>query len=231
MVETAVYTEFYGCDGAAMKLVIGLGDKHDLAWAQEMSAARHYLKRKADPRSRPMAYVVRHGSERVGLCIVGIPHATKNRRWWGYPELPTQWQVVDLCRIWLDPVIQRGGDWALPGIVPGFVDRKGVFRPTVATWLIGEVLRQVQRDRVAMWPPVYLDEPYHILLAISYHDPALHRGTIYKESGAVPMYANEDGQATPGSSGKVGWCWRLPEPDWTWRELTWLRPRTIRMTI
>lgn len=214
-----------------MKLEVRLGNKDDLAWAQETVERNHYLGRKADPRSRPMAYIVQFGSERVGLCIVGIPHATKNGGWWGYPGLPTQWQVVDLCRIWLDPKVQRGGVLARMGIVPGFLDRTGMFRPTVATWVIDEVLGRVQRDRVAMWPPVYLNEPYHILLAVSYHDPALHKGTIYRESGAVPMYTDSNGRPVPGSSGKFGWCWRLPEPDWVWSELDWLRPRTIRMAI
>lgn len=66
-------------------------------------------------------------------------------------------------------------------------------------------------------------------LAISYHDPRFHRGTIYRQAGAVPMNIDGQGNSTAGSSGKVGWCWPLPEPDWTWNELTDIKPRTLRM--
>ncbi len=214
-----------------MELRLTLGDKNDLAWAQETVAAHHYLKRKADSRSRPMVYVVWHGRVRMGLCIVGIPHATRNGNWWGYPDLPTQWQVVDLSRIWLDPEYQRGGGMARPDTVPGFADRRGEFRPTTATWLIHQVLERVQRDRISLWPPVFPLQPYHILLAVSYHDPAYHRGTIYRMAGAEPMYRDEDGTAVPGPSGKYGWCWRLPEPTWTWRDIQIARPRTLRFEL
>ena len=216
---------------------IHLGDDADLAWAQWAVRGYHYLHQPVDPRARPMCYVVRHGAARVGLVMLGIPHATRNRGWWGYPGLPTQWQVVDLCRIWLDPAIQRGGRLAHPGEVPGFVDRRGQFRPTVATWAIRGVLSRVQRDRVALWPPVFLDQPYHIALAISYHDPKYHAGTIYREASAEPMYTKKKAIApdvfvdepAPGPSGKYGWCWPLPTPTWEWDELTGIRSRTMRL--
>jgi len=208
---------------------VDLGCDKDMNWAQRTVAERHYLRSPVDPRARPMTYVVRLGERRVGLVMAGIPHATKNRTWWGYPGLPTQWQVVDLCRIWLDPFIQRGGECAQLGIVPGFVDRRGEFRPTVATWAIHQVLSRIQRDRVALWPPVYPSQPYHILLAISYSDPRFHRGVIYREAGATPMYVGEDGRPLAGSSGKYGWCWRLPKPAWSWEELTGIRSRTMRL--
>jgi hypothetical protein len=212
-----------------VELSIHLGDRSDLSWAQSTVSQHHYLHAPVDPRARPMVYVVRHAGRRVGLVMLGIPHATRCGGWWGYPGLPTQWQVADLCRIWLDPVIQLGGQLCQPDQVPGFTDRRGVFRPTVATWAIAEVLSRVQRDRVALWPPVYPNEPYQILLAISYSDPRFHRGSIYPLSGAVPMYTNQRGEPVPGSSGKYGWCWRLPEPTWTWADLDGIQSRTLRM--
>lgn len=210
-------------------LTIHLGDSQDLVWAQKVVARAHYLQRRVDPRARPMVYLVEREGVRLGLVIVAIPHAIRCRGWWGYPGLITQWQVVDLCRIWLDPAIQAGGRLCEPGQVPGFVDRRGVWRPTVASWVIAEVLRRVQKDRVAMWPPVYPDEPYHIRLVISYHDPQYHRGTIYRASGAMPMYTDNQGRSAPGPSGKYGWCWRLPKPEWSWEEIEILRPRTMRL--
>jgi hypothetical protein len=186
-----------------------------------------------------MCYVIRDTQQpcpvpqgvRVGLVILGIPHATRCRGWWGYPGTPTQWQVVDLSRIYIHAYYQRGemGIYAKPGIVPGYIDRKGEWRPTVATWAIGEVLARVQADRVRLWPPVYPSQPYHIRLAISYSDPRFHRGTIYRLAGAAPMYTDQSGQPAPGPSGKFGWAWRLAAPTWSWDELAGIRSRTLRM--
>jgi hypothetical protein len=212
-----------------MNLTITLGNRADLDWAQATVREHHYLHQPVDPRARPMVYTIDWHKMRVGLVMLGIPHATKCTGWWGYEGLPTQWQVIDLCRIWLDPDFQRGGCMCRSDVVPGYTDRKGIFRPTTATWAIAEILRRVQADRVRIWPPVYPDQPYHIRLAISYHDPRFHRGTIYRQTGAVPMNIDGQGNPTAGSSGKVGWCWPLPEPDWTWNELTDIKPRTLRM--
>ncbi len=203
-------------------------DSEPALWAKAMVRANHYLHSVPDPRARVMTYVLRLRDAFVGTVMLGIPHATRCGGWWGYPGLPTQWQVIDLCRIWLHPDVQTFGCWCKRGIVPGFVDRRGDWRPATATWAIREVLARVQRDRVALWPPVYPEQPYHILLGLSYHDPKFHRGTIYKASGAEPMYTSR-GQPVAGSSGKLGWCWRLPEPNWTWQDLTDINPRTMRM--
>jgi len=224
---------------------IRLGDDDQLDWAQRWGTDRHYLHHPVDPRARPMGYLAWMGGVVVGLIMVGIPHATRCAGWWGYLDLPTQWQVVDLCRIWIRPELQAGGDWCTPDLVPGFVDRKEVFRSTLATWFISEVLQRVQRDRISLWPPVYPDQPYHIRLAISYHDPAYHRGTIYRSMGWLPMYFTLDnvlrsllahheaaalGSPIPSeSSGKYGWCWPLPEPDWTWQDIEIKKPRTMRL--
>jgi len=222
-------------------LTLTLGGPEDLAWAQATVTEHHYLHAPVDPRARPMCYVIRRAYpyypvtprnyDPIGLIILGIPHATRCGGWWGYEGLPTQWQVVDLSRIWIHPGYQRGrfGMEAQPGIVPGYTDRRGIFRPTVATWAISEVLARVQADRVRLWPPVYPDQPYHIRLAISYSDPKFHRGTIYRHAGAQPMYTDRSGAAVPGPSGKYGWAWRLPQPAWEWQQLTDIRPRTMRM--
>ena len=212
-----------------MMLTITLGDRADLTWAQIVAIRYHYLHQPVDPRARPMVYTVDWKQMRVGMIMLGIPHATKCRGWWGYDGLPTQWQVVDLCRIWIDPDFQRGGSMCRPDVVPGFHDRSGRWQPAVATWAIAEVLSRVQADRVRLWPPVYPAQPYHIRLAISYHDPQYHRGTIYRHSHAEPMYTDAAGQPVPGSSGKYGWCWRLPAPAWEWDALTGISPRTLRM--
>ena len=198
-------------------------------WAQRRCIDDHYLHKVVSPKARPMLYVINYGAWRVGLVIVSHPHAPRCAGWWGYPGLPTQWQVVDICRIWLDPVIQVGGRWCEFGRVPGYIDRHHRFRSTAATWAIHQVLARVQSDRVRLYPPVYPDEPYHIRLAISYHDPQYHRGTIYRQSGAAPMYTDADGQPQPGPSGKYGWCWQLPQPSWQWHDLDNIHSRTLRL--
>lgn len=210
-----------------LRVVLGYDD--DFEWAQDTVKQHHYLHQYVLYKQRPMLYVIKHVlGHRLGLMMLGIPHATRCRGWWGYKGLITQWQVLDLCRVWLDPWIQTDGLWCVPGSVPGYTDRKGMFRSTAATWAIGEVLDMVQRDRIRRWPPVLLDQPYHIRLVISYHDPCFHRGTIYREAKATPMYTS-DGQPVPGPSGKYGWCWPLAQPDWHWQDLVGIKPRTIRM--
>ena len=212
---------------------LDLGDAGDLRWAQAVVEQYHYLHQPVDPRARPMVYVLRNEHDRMerglGLVMLGIPHATRCSGWWGYPGLPTQWQVVDLCRIWLDPDVQAGGRFCDPFTVPGFYDRHGKWRPALATWAIAEVLRRVQADRVRLWPPVYPEQPYHIELAISYHDPRYHRGTIYRHSRATPMYTDCAGSPVMGPSRKYGWAWRLPRPAWSWEDLDGVRSRTLRM--
>lgn len=217
---------------STMILTLRLGDKADLDWAQQVVTQNHYLHRKVDWRARPMVYVVMLGGVRAGVLMLGIPHATRCREWWGPATPITQWQVVDLCRVWLDPAIQYGGEFARPEYLPGFVDRHHTFRPTVASWAIGQIFERVQRDRVSLWPPVFPEQPYHIRLVISYHDPKFHRGALYRAMGWEPMYTQERPfpratEIVPGSSGKYGWCWRLPEPEWSWEEIPIMQPRTM----
>lgn len=215
-----------GVGGDGVKLSVKLAEsRHEKGWVRAMVEQNHYLHQWPHPLARPFSYIATLSQIPVGLITVGIPHATRCRGWWGYVGLPTQWQVVDLCRIWLDPAVQFGGRFATKCVVPGFVDRKRVFRPTVASWLIDEVLQRVQRDRISYWPPKFPDEPYHIRLVISYHDPRHHRGTIYKLGNAEPLYVDEVGNPAPSSRGKFGWVWRLPEPDWAWNEIYLTRPR------
>lgn len=212
-------------------LTIRLGNKQDLAWAQDTVEKHHYLHQRVDPRARSMAYIIEYQSESLGLLMAGIPHATRCGGWWGYPGLPTQWQVLDLNRIWFDPRIQKGGELCRPEIVPGFIGWRGRWWSAVASWAIQAVLDQIQRDRIALWPPVYIHEPYHIRLVISYHDPKYHKGGIYQHTSALPMYVNDEGDPVPGPSGKYGWCWRLPQPQWTWQDIQILQPRTMRLPL
>jgi hypothetical protein len=125
-------------------LTIRLGNRADLEWAQATVEKHHYLHQRVDNRARPMVYVI---GDYLGLIMAGIPHATRCRKWFGYPGLPTQWQVLDLNRIWLSPRLQAGGD---------------LYQRNALTWTISQILKRVQRDRVSLWPPVFVDQPFHI---------------------------------------------------------------------
>ena len=82
-------------------LTITLADAADLAWAQHTVTAAHYLHAPVDPRARPMAYIIRRDDWRVGLVMLGIPHATRCQSWWGWAwRLPApQWSWQDLTDI------------------------------------------------------------------------------------------------------------------------------------
>lgn len=219
-----------------MELTIRLGNKRDLAWAQATVTERHYLHQPVNPQAKPIVYVIEHQKERLGLLMAGTPHATKCRNWWGYEGLPTQWQVLDLCRIWLDPRIQKGGDLCRPEVCPGFTGWRGKWWPSVASWAIETVLSRIQKDWVSMHPPVFPDQPYHITLVISYHDAKYHTGKIYQAAGASLMHTIYDKNsgvtyALPAASGKYCWYWRLPEPAWGWWEIPILQPRTMRLPL
>lgn len=215
-----------------MELCVELGGLEETRWAQTINLTRHYIGRKVHPQKRAITYTVCHQGNRVGMVMVGIPHATKNKGWWGYPGLPTQWQVVDICRVWLEPAVQAGGALCHPDVVPGFIDRKGIWRPAAATWAVRQVMSRIQEDWLSMWPPVFPDQPYHVELIISYHDPKFHKGTIYQQLGGTPMYSDRRGNAIPSPhSGKFGWCWPVETPCWVWTEIEIKRPRSLRLEL
>ena len=119
-------------------------------------------------------------------------------------------------RIWLDPDIQRGGFWCEPGVVPGYSTAHGIWRPTVATWAIDEVLSRVQADRVRLWPPVYPDQPYHIFWPSATVTPVSPRHHLQARQSIAHVHRPHR-RTLPGPSGKYGWAWRLPRPQWAGR--------------
>lgn len=84
--------------------------------------------------------------------------------------------------------------------LPGFVDRRGAFRSTLASAVVLALAQQVVRDYLVRRPPCFLEEPYQLRWLLSYCDTRLHRGTIYKAAGFELYRTNERGLQT----------WRLP---------------------
>jgi hypothetical protein len=175
--------------------------------AQEAVTAHHYLHAPVDPRCSPAAYLVTLADEKVVGCLIfGRPEST--RCYQGgltYGSLAdvaagraqySRWEILNLARVWLDPRVQRGGDWYRSDLLPGFTDRRGVWRSSLASWCIGEALSTIGYDYLAKRPPVFPDEPYEIRAVLSYCDTRLHRGTIYEAAGFTLARRNEQGIET-----------------------------------
>jgi hypothetical protein len=151
----------------------------------------HYLGRWPDPRSCPECYVVMVPGIPfpVGYVTLGRPEAQRCGSWYGPPERTpadyevTRWQVLNLSRMWLSPAVQPGGSHFHPDLLPGFIDRAGAFRSTLASLTLQAVAQALRVDYLLARPPVYLDEPYQLRYLLSYCDTSRHRGTIYRAAG------------------------------------------------
>ncbi len=212
-------------------------DREGLAWAQQTVTVHHYLRRPVDVRTMPEGYKVMlrvpsiRASQRVGLLLFGRPECTRCTGFFGSIEdvqavrgMVTRWQVLNLSRVWLSPEVQPGGRFHSPDYLPGFTDRHGVWRSTLASVVIAEAARRIRLDYLLARPPCYLDEPYQLLWLISYCDTSQHRGTIYAAAGFSEFRRNARGIAT----------WRLPlapllpEADAMVRAAASVNPRSRR---
>jgi len=154
------------------------------------------------------------GTTIAGYFLLGRPEATRVNGWYGSVEdmvtgrcEVTRWQVLNLARVYIFPDWQSGGYFHHPQYIPGFNDRKGQFRSTLASSAISAMAPRVGFDYLMRRPPCFLDEPYEIRWLMSYCDTRLHKGTIYREAGFELYRTNQDGIQT--------WRLRLPalSPD------------------
>lgn len=165
---------------------------HLLDWARE-AMRHHYLGRPPDPRCRPLAYAVMIAGRKVGAVWFGRPESTRC-----YQGLLTygsrddvaagraaydRWEVLNLARLWLHRDVQEGGRLHSPRWLPGFVDRRGVWRSTLASAVIRQALARVGYDYLIAHPPVWVGQPYAIRAVLSYCDTRLHRGVVYRAAG------------------------------------------------
>lgn len=135
----------------------------------------HYLKRWPDPRSLPFAHrLLIDGAAYApdgrlwGVVVFKKPQHLRQRHLFGYPGLPTSWQVLDLARVWVHPDLQR---------------KENGHALCIFSQMVGRAIRRVQWDWLTHHPPVYPDQPYHIEVIISYCDLAHHDGVAYRASG------------------------------------------------
>lgn len=189
-----------------------LADERGLDWAQRVVAEYHYLHSPVDPRCSPLAYLVRIEEPAVdraiGCLIFGRPEATRC-----YDGLLTygslkdvqasrcqydRWEVLNLARVYLLPAVQLGGQFYGPEWLPGYTDRRGDWRSTLASHVLGLALARVGYDYLSRRVPCFPDEPYEIRAVLSYCDTNLHKGTIYRAAGFRLARTNERGIET--------WC-------------------------
>lgn len=192
-------------------------DKVGLRRAQQAVKEHHYLHARVDPRCSPEAYSIRCSGLPYfafgGYLIFGRPEATRCGDWYGDVEdvregrcEVTRWQVLNLARVWLSPLVQRGGEECSPRYgVPGFTDRHGVWRPTLASEAIKGAVQVVGYQYLLQRPPCFLEEPYQLRYLLSYCDPNFHKGTIYREAGWELYRTNARGLQT----------WRVALPPLT----------------
>ena len=188
-----------------------------LAWTQGMVTKYHYLRTPVDARCSPVAYCVDYhyswgagaaaGPRTVGILIFGRMEATRcyNGKL-TYGDLDdvaagrarySRWEVLNLARVWFHDCTQPGGTLHGPEHdLPGFVDRRGVWRSTLVSWAIREALGGVGFDYLRLKPPVFVEEPYQIRAILSYCDTRLHKGTIYRASGFQLARTNDEGIET-----------------------------------
>src|SRR3990167_4027301 len=142
-------------------------------WLNKQAIKHHYMHRAVHPRSFPLGYrLIFDGESRgngtpCGFITFASIHFVKQRDLFGYPSLPTKWQVLSLARFWLADTLPKN----------------------TATAVLGKLLRvqgeekicRVGRGWLGVHPPRFPDDPYHIRLIISYADKTHgHEGTIYK---------------------------------------------------
>lgn len=175
-------------------------------WLNAAAAAHHYMHRRVHDRATPFGWRVRFDGMDVmpdgkpcGFIVFCSVHFTKLKGEFGYPGLPSKWQVLSLARLWLHDDLPRFSE----------------------TCVIGKAHKLVQRRWLEIHPPVNHDEPYHVLKIISFADNVHHRGTIYeaanyRKSGETISRRRHKNTRGPGMDGHTltRYIYDLPRPNW-----------------
>jgi hypothetical protein len=186
-------------------------ERAPLEWANDLVTRQHYLHRPVHHRASPFAYRIRVDGKEAGVIIMATIHFTRQKELFGYPRLPTKWQVLTVARVWINPRYQ--------GITT--TDSQGC-RHTfpVASCALGKMLNRVQRDWLDHHPP-RLDAPYHIRLILAYADTGEnHEGTIYRAANFKLWGHTNNNRPRHGTRGehsgttKLLYIYRLPQPHW-----------------
>lgn len=184
-------------------------------WLNQMTTNYHYMHRPIHPKAHPFGWGVKLDDKLKqpdgtpsGFILFASIHYTKLRGEFGYPDLPTKWQVLSLARLWLHDDLPHNSE----------------------TCVIAKALKLIQRRWLEVHPPRFPDQPYHILKVISYADTRYHQGTIYRaanfrESGRTKSQKRHKGSRGPGigEAELIRFIYDLPKPNWRWKDDPTLR--------
>jgi hypothetical protein len=173
-------------------------------WLNIQATQYHYMHRPVHQRACPFGWAITFDGELYqpdgapsGLIIFASIHYTRLHGEFGYPGLPTKWQVLSLSRLWLHDNLPHNSE----------------------TVVIAKALKAVQKRWLEVHPPVYWDQPYQIRKIISYADSRYHKGTIYRaanfrETGTTiseKRHKNTRGEGMDGAE-LTRFIYDLPEP-------------------
>jgi hypothetical protein len=135
--------------------------------------------------------------------IFGRPEAQRCADWYGSVAdvcsgkcRLSRWEVLNLARVYLDPRLQHGNVWCTPELLPGFIDRKGIWHSRAASYIIEQSLALIVFDFLMLRPPVWVEEPFAIQDVLSYCNTHLHKGTLYHAAYFRLVRINPSGIAT-----------------------------------
>jgi hypothetical protein len=178
------------------------------SWLNSMATQYHYMHRPVHCRAVPFGWqVLFDGSDErpdgapCGFIMFSSIHYVRLTGVFGYPGLPSKWQVLSLSRLWLHDDLPRNSE----------------------TVVIAKALHLVQHRWLEVHPPRFPDEPYHVLRIISYADTRFHQGTIYRaanfrEDGRTVSQKrqhNSRGEGM-GDTELIRFIYDLREPAWQW---------------
>lgn len=157
----------------------------------------HYLRKWPDPRSLPFGYRIEvNGSSHAGdgrlfglLVLKKLQHH-KQRSLFGYGDLPTAWQVLDLARVWIHPELQyqQANGHALA------IFSRAVSQLWQPVGKPDQRMTRLQADWLQHHPPVFPELPYHVRLLVSYCQLDHHDGTGYRAAGFESFGFTTDGE-------------------------------------
>ena len=170
---------------------LSIANNSERRWANEQVCAHHYLHKPVDTRCSTLTYIVMLDGDRVGCIIYGRPESTAcYQGGLTYGNLNdvsvgrarfSRWELINLARMWLDPVIQRGGSR---------------YVHSAASQAIALSMRCVVYDYLTIYHPVNVCQPWQIRRIISYCDTRHHIGTIYRAAGFQLARTNQHGIQT-----------------------------------
>ncbi len=185
-------------------------------WLNAMASQHHYLHRPVHDRACPFGWAIefdgqlsRPDGKPSGFIIFASVHFVRLRGEFGYPGLPTKWQVLSLSRLWLHDDLPKNSE----------------------TCTIAKALKLVQRRWLEVHPPRFPDEPYHILKIISYADTKFHTGTIYRAANfrdtgrTMSAGRHKNTRGAGAGSELIRFIYDLSEPRWEFGQRSLLEGR------